>query len=140
MVWSQRPISPAKEDRRTTRTRLGGVSGLRLHHTRQDIAYALVFAILSTYRALAALTVQAIPTVTSFIAAGGVLNARPVFAQLLADATNRPVYVANADEASLVGAAFRARGQSAPAPSNEPVLPRRAWTEAIDEREASIAL
>lgn len=115
----------------------GGIGGLRLHHTRQDIAHALAFAILGTYRELAALTIQAVPTVTSFIAAGGVLNARPVFAQLLADATNRPVYVANADEASLVGAALRTRGQSAPLPETEPLVPRSEWVEAISEREAA---
>ncbi|WP_308797726.1 FGGY-family carbohydrate kinase [Agromyces silvae] len=117
-----------------SRSATGALDGLRLHHTRSDIAHALVFSLLATYRQLTELTLTAVPTVSSFIAAGGILNARPEFAQLLADATGQPVYPSDADESSLAGAALRARGRVAAWPSREPLLPRPEWTSAIAER------
>lgn len=112
----------------------GELTGLRLHHSREDIAHALVLSILGTYRRLADLTVQTVPAVSSFVAAGGILNARPEFAQLLADATARPVHISQADESSLAGAALRARGRVATRPSGDPFLARPEWTSAIARR------
>lgn len=68
---------------------------------------------LRAYRRLTELTLTAAATVSSFIAAGGIANARPEFAQLLADATGHPVALSDADESSLAGAALRARGRVA---------------------------
>lgn len=116
----------------------GALTGLRLQHDREDIARAFVFGILSTYRQLAGLLDDVLPQIDHFIAAGGVINARPVFAQLLADAVERPVYVAEADESSLLGAALRSQGKTAPAPGGMPLLPRPEWTESISIRTPSI--
>ncbi|BDI22563.1 FGGY-family carbohydrate kinase [Herbiconiux sp. L3-i23] len=109
----------------------GSLTGLRSHHTRDDIAQAFVLSALGVYRELTDLVAQTKPQLSSLIASGGVVTGSPIFAQLLADATARPVSVSTEAESSLFGAALLAAGRPAPVISGQVFDPRPDWVNAI---------
>lgn len=122
----------------------GAVLGLQLHHTSEDIARETVLATCSSFADLADLIRVYEPSLSEFIASGGVVTRSPAYAQLLADALGSDVKVSAIEESSLRGAALRVHdvlGREAPDPSIEfPVdailTPREEWTEAIRSRSA----
>lgn len=114
----------------------GELTGLRLHHSAADISNAFVMSILVTYRRLTQLMTETVPSLAQLVASGGVVTAGPAFAQLLADATERPVIISHTDESSLLGAALLALGITAPLPEGTALVPRPDWSRAFSERAA----
>ena len=115
------------------RNATGSLSGLRSHHTRDDIAQAFVIAALGVYRDLTDLVAETEPKLSSLIASGGVVTGSPVFAQLLADATARPVSVSTVAESSLLGAATLAIGDVSTATPMRVFQPRDEWVSRFEQ-------
>lgn len=113
------------------------MTGLRLHHTVEDVRREMVLAVCASYAELTELTLRCEPRIERLVASGGVVERSPAFAQLLADATGRPLDVLAVAETSLRGAALRAHGDDADPASpavQDRYEPRPEWHRAIQGR------
>lgn len=117
------------------------MTGLRLHHTVEDIRQEMVLAVCASYAELTALTLRCEPRIGRLVVSGGVVERSPAFAQLLADATGRTLDVLDAQETSLRGAALRAGvpgGESGELPVRRRYAPRPEWYQAIQLRLSTL--
>ncbi|MBO0682932.1 MAG: gluconokinase [Candidatus Dormibacteraeota bacterium] len=84
----------------------GALAGLTLTTTPEEIARAGMEAVAVAFARVDAALDRSVPGAGELVGGGGALHASPVWAQMLADATGKPVTLAAEFEASLRGAAL----------------------------------
>lgn len=84
------------------------VAGMRLGTTAEDLAQAMIEAMIHRVALLAALVDEALPGIATLVGTGGAALGEPWLLQLCADAVGRPVVASGAGEGSARGAATAA--------------------------------